>query len=143
MSRRIQIYPAEAMESLFAAIPDSPNSARLNQMANAYMEIMDAEIAAVRWTEAQWCAVLDALNGAQIVVADSHEWHFAWANLQDSPDLDEKWNVDHRALAEEMRTMTVVRKIAVYEAAARFWSRSEMPTAAALTASGIKPIPRR
>lgn len=139
--RRISFYPSETVQRLLDAISDCTATGRINQVADVYMLLMDGEIASVRWTEPQWCAVLDALNGAQIgmLTRDSKEWQFAWANVADSPYLDEKWNVSHQALAAEMRAMSVLRKLAVYEAAARFRSRSELPTAAALAASGIRP----
>jgi hypothetical protein len=141
-SNRISIYPSPAIDRLLEALPGASVSGRISQAADYFMTIMDCEIQAIQWAKNEWCAVMDVLNGAQIgaVIIDSPDWAFSWANMADSPEMDAKWGVDHEQLAAQMRAMSPTRKLAVYEAAARFWARAELPADEALAAAGIRPV---
>ena len=142
-ANRISIYPSDAIYRLLDALPGASVSGRINQAAHYFMTIMEAEIPAIQWTKAQWCAVMGALEDADTAaaIADSPDWQLAWASVADKPELDAQWGVNHEQLAAEMRAMSVTRKLALYEAAARFWARAELLTDdEALDAAGIKPI---
>ena len=77
-------------------------------------------------TEAEWCCFCDANNGCGVFLATGghDQAESAWANVADSvPDgLDEKWGVSCLKLAEKIRLMTFVGRVAVWDVAARFWS---------------------
>jgi hypothetical protein len=61
-----------------------------------------------------------------------------WSHVEDSPELDEKWGIDRRALGKKMRGLTMAGRVAVREACDRFWSRSDLDTDEALAQSGIE-----
>ena len=119
--------------------PDQSRSGRLNNCVAGYRAIIAHELRAIRWTRAEWCAVMDVLNGASIEVHDEAYALMAWANLEDATEMSQKWDVDVPDLARRWRALSAAGRIAVYEAAARFWSRSELPTDDALAASGVVP----
>jgi len=128
---------------LLAALEDTPGqsrSGRTNWIAEAYRAIVARELRGIEWTRAEWCAVMDALNGAQIEVLSEASWSMAWANVADSPELGPKWGVDVPGLAARYRALSAAGRLAVYEAAARFWSRARLPTDAALAAAGVQPV---
>jgi hypothetical protein len=45
-----------------------------------------------------------------------------WANIADSPELDEKWGVDRMALAEKVRDLSFAEQCSVAEVVRAFWS---------------------
>jgi len=122
----MSVYPSAATDRLLNAVPGCTLSGRISQAADAYMEIMQAEIAAISWTHSQWGAVLEGTKPPE----DEHSasvtgWGMAWASILNSADrLSVKWNVDAEALAQEVRRMSVARKLAVVEASQRFWAHS-------------------
>lgn len=137
--RKVSIYMGPPILAALDACPDQSRSGRLNYVAEVYMAIVQRELTGIRWTRAQWCAVMDVLNGAQIGAGGEIDWLMAWANLADAPEMGAKWGIDVDKTAAEWRAFGVAKKAAVYEVAMRFWSRAELPTDAALAAAGVIP----
>lgn len=136
---RVAIYLGPPTRAALADVPGQSRSGRINWIAAGYRAIVAHELRAIRWTRAEWCAVMDVLNGAQIEVLDEITWLSAWANLADAPEMGEKWGVDVEGLAKRWRGLSQAGRLAVYEAAARFWARAELPTDEALAAAGVRP----
>ncbi|NCC36391.1 MAG: hypothetical protein EOM24_30925 [Chloroflexia bacterium] len=74
-------------------------------------------------TLAQWCAIVDANNGAVMDDLPQTVNHL-WANLADAPELSDKWRIDHTALVRQLQDMTTAQNCAIAEVVAAFW-RSE------------------
>ncbi len=81
-------------------------------------------------TEAQWCAVVDALNGfyliAEHVDAAADPVRTAWINIEDFDGLGEKWNVDAAALARQVRDMSYPQQAALCDVVRRFWKHPKL-----------------
>ena len=140
---KISIYAGEPIERAFALDEGLTRSGRLNAIVAAYLDIMADQIASVPLTRAEWCAIFDARNGEGIGrgvsgAEDGQTWRFAWANIADSPELDAKWGIDHKALASRMQAMPIAVRIAIMEACGRFWQHCDLPTDEALTKAGIR-----
>lgn len=132
MEKRISIYVGEPLAALLAGHEN--RSGRINNVAERYAAILQAELKRIDFTRGEWCAIFDAENGCGIGEAsgDQMTWQFAWANMEDSPEMDEKWDIDHADLARRMRALSPAAKAAVYEAAIRFWQNTSLPTDEAL-----------
>lgn len=67
------------------------------------------------------CLIVDALNGSLTTADDAS---LLWARVEDAihyEKLDEKWNVDGRALVDKLRGLNEIQALAVADAAERFW----------------------
>ena len=67
------------------------------------------------------CLIVDALNGSLTTADDAS---LLWARVEDAihyDKLDEKWNVDGRALVDKLRGLNEIQALAVADAAERFW----------------------
>lgn len=131
-SGRKSIYSSAALIRLLEAVPEASASGRISLAADAYMTIMDHEIAAIRWTKDEWAAVMDAVSGCP-------DWHLMWAAVAKYHGLEERCSVDIAAISAEIRSMSITSKIAVYEAATRFWAYGGAVDEA-MAYAGIKPI---
>lgn len=120
MGEKLSIYAGEPM-ALALIGHDENRSGRVNQVCDRYLQIV-AQDAPRHWTQAQWCAACDALNG--VWLRDESGIRYAWAEIADADGLAEKWGVDADALAQEMRGMTHGQRTAVVEIVQRFWNLS-------------------
>ena len=72
------------------------------------------------------CLITDALNGS-LMTADTA--HLLWASIEDAikyERLDEKWNVNGKALVQKLRcTLNEIQTMAVIDAAERFWNNEK------------------
>lgn len=95
-------------------------SGRLSSIVERYGEIVRRHVPAL--TLAEWCAICDANNGC--FMDDIPESvTMLWANVVDSPGLDEKWGIDAAGdLVTKMRRFSYAESIAVAEVVQRFWS---------------------
>ena len=118
-------------------------SGRLNTVAERYAYVVQRDCPAL--TEAEWCAICDALNGYWLDGGDSGAGvRLAWAEIEDADRLDglgAKWDVDANALALRLRDATAGQQVAVAEVVQRFWQRPELPTAEALRLAGARITP--
>ncbi len=127
--------------SIYAGVPlalvlgghDENRSGRVNEVCDRYLAIVaDSQ---PRWSQAQWSAVCDALNGCWLRDGDS--LRFLWAEVADTEGLGQKWGIDQDELVRELREMPMAGKVAVVELVERFWANSHLDTPAALTAAGV------
>jgi hypothetical protein len=61
-----------------------------------------------------------------------------WANVDDTPSLNQKWDVDQVDLVRRLQTLPRASLILIEELADRFWSRAEKPTRETLKEAGLK-----
>ena len=113
-------------------------SGRLATVCERYLEIVADELARIKMTKAEWCAIMDANNGVQIMTGNPFA-HLIWANVFDSPELEEKWGVDVVALANKLQALPKSTLLAIREAIDIFWSHANAPTDDALKAAGVTP----
>ncbi len=140
MSRKISLYIGEPVEAVLAATGrdgEENRSGRLNMACERYMAMVDDEIGRLDLTRAEWCAILEANNGVDLI-GGAGQGTMIWANLADSPDLAEKWTVDLAALVVRLRTLPRSTLLALREACDRFWSRPEMDTDEVLRLIGAR-----
>ena len=119
------IGPTEALTERVTAI-----AVRYEQFVTENMPTLSRE---------EWCAIMDANNGGSDWIAESQLMTCGiWANVDDSPELDEKWGIDRAGLVSRMRQMSTSELLAVDEAISRFWQRCDAGTADALVLAGCR-----
>jgi hypothetical protein len=96
-----------------AGVPAS----RISHICGRYMELIAAVMP--EFTVNEWCAICDANNG--VALFDSVSLAGCVANVADSPELKDKWDIDIRALARRMDALPAASKIAIGEVVERFW----------------------
>lgn len=136
---KISIYAGTPLQSVLEGFGDN-RSGRLNTVAERYTYVVERDCPTL--SEAQWCAVCDALNGYWMDAGDSGAGvRLAWAEIEDADRLNglgEKWSVDAHALAMQLRDMSAGQQVAVAEVVQRFWAHSALPTREALDKAGAK-----
>lgn len=139
-AEKASIYCGAPLLAAFSDAPDLPRSSRCNWIAEAYRAVVADELRRIDWTRDEWCAAMDALNGAQMAgISESGvEWVGAWANLADAPHLGEKWGIDADDLTRRWRALTAAGRLAVYEVAIRFWSLPDQDTDDVLRDAGVR-----
>ncbi|MGH2367596.1 MAG: hypothetical protein ACRDI2_05300 [Chloroflexota bacterium] len=101
-------------------------SGRLNRIAERYLDIVQRECPVL--TEAEWCAVCDALNGYWMEGGDNLGVRLMWAEIDDADRLNGlgvKWSIDAQALATRVQEMRVAEQVAVAEVVERFWRQTQ------------------
>ncbi len=125
-----------ALDVLGDETPQTANrSGRINNIAERYLEIVADAMPA--FTLEEWCAIMGTNNGLQITGDWLSALH-AWANVVDSPEVEEKWGVDPDDLARRMRSLPLASRVAIAEAIERFWGHHRLPTDEALAKAGVK-----
>lgn len=136
---KISIYAGAPIQRVLDGFNDN-RSGRLNTVAERYAYIVDRDCPTL--TEAQWCAICDALNGYWMDSGDSGAGvRLAWAEVEDADRLNglgDKWDVDARDLSAQLRDMTAGQQVAVAEVVQRFWGHSDLPTHEALDKAGAR-----
>lgn len=117
MAERFSIYAGPPIAAALAGYEDN-RSGRLNQVASAYMVIVDA--LKPDFSVSEWCAVCDGLNSYPL--DDRQSRRFAWASIADDPSLGEKWGVDHASLVDKVRGLSEAQLIAMREIFERAWA---------------------
>ncbi len=82
-------------------------------------------LAQVPLTVEEACLIVDALNGAKL---EADTARLLWAEIEDAchlDHLDEKWQVDGRALVQKLRELNEIQAMALVDAAERFWEASD------------------
>lgn len=139
MADRTSVYLTDAT---VAVLGDEGRSGRINGIVARYARICREALPAL--SRAEWCAALDALNGALLLDGlgrdgEAEMTGYLWAEVADTPGLGPKWAIDQDALVAQLRALTYVERVAVLEAARAFWARPHLDTDAALAAAGIVP----
>jgi hypothetical protein len=134
----ISIYPTPAIKEL---VGDPKHgllpSGRISNVAERYLLIVTDELARLRFTRGEWCAILDANNGFE-VEGNGSEFQVMWANVIDTPGLDAKWGVDCSVLAQRMQGLSMAAQAAIYEVRNIFWRNTDLPVDVALEKAGVK-----
>lgn len=142
-AKRFTVHlPAHALEAL-GMDPDQGLSGRITETALRLRALLDDAMPTL--TEAQWCAVVDALNGyyliAEHVDAAADPVRTAYANIEDFEGLGDKWNVDAAALARQVQAMSYPQQAALCDVVRRFWKHpklNELDAADLLRACGAR-----
>lgn len=139
---RMSLYAGKPITEVLECLGkeyDENRSGRINTVCERYLLIVNDEIRRIDFSRAEWMAILDANNGMTISTGFREGDTMMWANVEDSSKLDEKWGIDRRALVKKMKSLSTAGKVAMREAADRFWSMGDsIDTDEALAQSGIE-----
>lgn len=142
MTNKFSIYASEPLLAALSALGDRDDgnrSARINVVCERYLAIVADELKRLKFSKGEWCAIMDANNGAQVYLGGAALFpSMIWANVHDSPELEDKWKIDQAALVRRLQALPPSSLIAIQEACDRFWSRTDKPTDEALAAAGVK-----
>lgn len=109
-------------------------SGRIAAILSRYRYLI--QTAAVEFTRAEWCLILDAMNGwAAVGVAAEVADHIRLNNAT------EHWNLSDDAAAdllERLQALTPAETLYFIECAERFWRRAHLDTDDALTQAGCR-----
>ena len=134
MAEKFAIYAGEPLALVLQGY-EHARSARVNTVAAEWLAMV-ADLAPTL-TEPQWMAVLDALNGTAL--NDDAALRHAWAEVQESEGLGEKWAIDQAALTAVIKALDRLRLFALREIVARYWELAGGHTPAiALKLAGAK-----
>ena len=128
-SSRVPLLRLRLDPPLFDALIDRAPDARSMSLQAAhdlerYYELLRAELATLALTEAQASLICDALNGTATL--DGIE-RWLRAEVEDAirlNNLDQKWSVDGAGLVMLLRDCTPGQRLAIVDAAERFWARA-------------------
>lgn len=98
------------------------SSHSINRSLDRYHEILRRERVERIFSEAEWSALRDMLNGTLSEPASMCAGSLAmgWADsLEDG--IAEKWGLDAAEMAEKLRALTYPQELAVIEAVERWW----------------------
>lgn len=115
-NNKLSIYAGPPMRKVLEGHEEN-RSGRINEICARYDEIVSSSMPA--FTTNEWCAICDALNGTWI--GEDHPVRYVWAEISDSLEMAEKWNIDVLNLAARLRDMSYPSTVAVVEIATRFW----------------------
>lgn len=135
MGDRFSIYAGEPVQRLLEMAGADNRSGRINAIAERYLMIVADELGGISLSKAEWCAVMDANNGT--IMDDGIGWQSCWANVMDTPELDEKWGVKHLELGHKLHALSLAGRAAVAEVCQRFWERCELAADEALKQAGV------
>jgi hypothetical protein len=74
------------------------------------------------------CLIVDVLNGAIRDTRSALMFSFGVKDAIELDGLDEKWNVDGRALIEKLSTLDEISCMAIVDAAERYWYNEKYRT---------------
>jgi hypothetical protein len=117
MSSRKTIYLTDDSEKIIGS--SDSLSGRINSIIGRYEKVTTDSMPA--FTAQEWCAICDANNGT-IVDDQPQSVSYMWANIADSPELDEKWKIDRMSLAEKVRDLSFAEQCSIAEVVRAFWS---------------------
>ena len=136
---KISVYAGAPIQRALEGHSDN-RSGRLNTVAERYTYIVERDCPVL--SEAQWCAICDALNGYWLSGGDSGAGvRLAWAEIEDADrlgGLGARWGVDALALAAWLREATAGQQVAVAEVVQRFWQHPDLQAREALELAGAK-----
>jgi hypothetical protein len=121
-ANKISIYAGPAVMALLADRRPGERSGSLNFAVQRYIEIVRRMMPAL--SMAQWCAVVDCLQGATF---DLISLRGIATSLADKPDLAEKWAIDVVTLVQRVREMKFVELVALADVIERFGDVERLP----------------
>jgi len=143
MSKKTTIYIPDGMQEIVEAFGSDSLSGTLATLVERYDRI--TRDAVPELSEPEWSAIADILNGCGVLMASGghDQAQSVWAEVADSePDgIDGKWGISCRGLAEKLRALPLIGRIATWDVAARFWASprlNEASTHVLLIEAGAK-----
>ncbi|MGI9951406.1 hypothetical protein V3F56_03505 [Moorellaceae bacterium AZ2] len=124
MTKRITIYLHDAVISEVDARGENRSGVISRDLLRLYTLYRQA-IREVPLCANEACLLVDALNGA---ITDAHTAPLLWQEVEDAcrlDGLDEKWQVDGRALIEKLKNLSALHCMALVDAAERFWQAED------------------
>jgi hypothetical protein len=118
MAIKKTIYFATAQEIFLGAV----DSGRVNQALDRYSEILNRERIDAHFSDPQWSALRDMLNG---VLSEPAHWQrgslaMGWKDSQ--PDgLADKWGVNAELMEYKLAALTYPQELAVIESVEAWW----------------------
>lgn len=115
---RITIYAGDPIRRVLEADPEN-RSGRINEVCQRFDSIIVDELSRMTFSRDEWCAICDVLNGTWLA---DRNWQSCWAEMLDSPEMDGKWGIDHKALGWRLHEMSLAGRAAVADVVERFWA---------------------
>lgn len=119
---RLTLYAGPPLQSLLADREGQPPSRIVNTALDRYQQLLRAALP--RLAEEEWLCLADLANG--LLLDDWTTVTLLWASVEDAgrlAALDEKWRVDTRALATQMRAWDRATLVSVVDVLERLWAR--------------------
>lgn len=119
--KRISIYSGPEMARVLAERErdESTLTQTVNSIIDRYGEICARN--RPQLTEREWLAVCDCCNGTWFTPAATLDGG-ALANVEDSPELGEKWDLDQPALQRKLAALSYCEQVALVDTIERFWA---------------------
>lgn len=131
MAKKAGIYIGTHLQAIIGVTGSESGittSKRVNVIGDRYSEILRRERIERRFSDAEWCALRDMLNGTISEPAEliRGSLQMAWEDsIEDG--LAVKWGVDASLLQEKLVALTYVQEVAVIEAVERWWCEQAQP----------------
>lgn len=93
----------------------------INRDLERLYSLYDRALRRVDLTIDEACLIVDALNGTLHDVLSGTRFWFGVQDAIELDGLDEKWNVDGKALIEKLSALDDLTAMAIVDAAERFW----------------------
>lgn len=134
MAKKAGIHIGPQLDAIIGVTGDEAGittSRRVNVIGDRYAEILRRERIEKQFSEAEWNALRDMLNGTLSEPAEliRGSLQMGWEDSVED-GLAEKWDVDPQVLADKLGALTYVQEVAVVEAVERWW-RSQSDAGAA------------
>ena len=128
--KRISIYSGPEMARVLGDRESDANTLTqtINSIIDRYGEICARNRPAL--TEREWLAVCDCCNGTWFAPAATISGSVL-ANVEDSPELAEKWEIDQAALCRKLSALNYCAEISLIDTIERFWACSDHVDSAA------------
>jgi hypothetical protein len=125
MAKKAGIHIGPQLDAIIGVTGDETGittSKRVNVIGDRYAEILRRERIEKQFSEAEWNALRDMLNGTLSEPAELIRGSLAMG-WEDSVEdgLAEKWDVDPAALQKKLAALSYVQEVAVIEAVERWW----------------------
>lgn len=115
MAEKFAIYAGEPLALALAGY-ESSRSARVNQVAAEWLAMVADLCPAL--TEDEWMATIDALLSTWI--DDEMTLKYAWADIDETEGLGEKWGIDQAALVARIKALPQPALMALREVLRRY-----------------------
>lgn len=120
LHNKVAIYLPDSLLEEISARGDNRSGTISRDLERLYT-LYSRALATVQLEFNQAYLIVDALNG---VLIDANTAKLLWAEIEDAINLDhldQKWQVDGKALVEKLRGLNEIQAMAVIDAAERFW----------------------
>ncbi len=117
---KIAIYLPDSLLNELSARGDNRSGTISRDLERLYT-LYNRALATVSLELNEAYLIVDALNG---VLMDANNAKLLWAEIEDAiklDHLDQKWQVDSKALVEKLRNLNEIQAMAIIDAAERFW----------------------